>query len=150
MSTLCSTFSFTSNSACRTILTSQSFHTVLKLLPSSAQAQTSARLSWYYCQSQTDPDPTRKVCLSFYTLQAKLLNAGSDATYSEFGGLPHSAGKLFLPETNFRCSVITKLKFRVWLEPPRINTSGENCRYVVGWAYMPTPAWNRVKHYLIN
>ena len=32
------------------------------ILPSSAQAQASARLSWYYCQSQTDPDrptPTR-------------------------------------------------------------------------------------------
>ena len=74
MSTLCSAFSFTSNLACRTFLTSQSFHTVLKLLPSSAQAQTSSRLSWYYCQSQTDPDPTRKVCFSYYTLKAKLLN----------------------------------------------------------------------------
>ena len=36
---------------------------VILFLPSSAQAQASARLSWFYCQSQTHPDPTGKVCL---------------------------------------------------------------------------------------
>ena len=58
---------------------------------------------------------------------------------ANFGGLPRALGKLFWPGTNFMCSVITKLKFWIYLEPPRISTSGENCRYVVGGHICPPP-----------
>ena len=56
---------------------------------------------------------------------------------ADFGGLSRAIGKFFWPGTNFMCSAITKLEFWVFLEPPRISTSGENCRYVVGAIYAP-------------
>ena len=65
---------------------------------------------------------------------------------ADFGGLSRAVGKFFWPGTNFICSAITKLKFWVYLEPPRISTSGGKLpKCGRGGIYAPPPAWNRVK-----
>ena len=76
----------------------------------------------------------RKITTNFEAKTEQNINYPAD-----FGGLSRAVGKFFGPGTNFMCSVITKLKFLIYLEPPRISTSGENCRYVVGGLYMPPP-----------
>ena len=40
----------------------------------------------------------------------------------DFEGLSRAAGKIFRHETNFRCYIIAKLKFWVYLKPTIINT----------------------------
>ena len=51
----------------------------------------------------------------------------------DFGGLPHAERIFFRPETNFRCSVNTKLKVRVYLEPPR------SCGFAENWIEWASP-----------
>ena len=47
-----------------------------------------------------------KITINFEAKTEKKMNYPTD-----FGGLPCAVGKFFGPETNFRCLVITKLKF---------------------------------------
>ena len=65
-----------------------------------------------------------------------------------FGRLSRAVGKFLWPGTNFMCWAITKLKFWVYFEPPRLYGSAEKWIWMVGehiCIYMHiSPAENRV------
>ena len=50
----------------------------------------------------------RKITTNFEAKTEQNINYPAD-----FGGIPRAVGKFFLTETNFMCSVITKLEFKV-------------------------------------
>ena len=58
---------------------------------------------------------------------------------------PTRRRKIFLTETNFRCSVITKLEFRVELQPPRTIASYGKVRSNAWGGEIPPLGRNRVK-----
>jgi len=90
----------------------------------SLKAYTNEKESSYFMES--------KITTNFEAKTEQKIN-----NLPNFGGLQRTEGNFFWPGTNFMCSVITKLKFWVYLEPPRISTSGENCRYAVGGHICP-------------